>query len=173
MSERIEHLQKLLGRRIAVLDGSWGVLIQRDLEAEAHRGERFRDHPRDAGDPDLLNITRPEVVLGIHRDHRGRGRRHRDHEHLHGDHDRGSRTTRLEDAAYEMSVAGARLAREAADEPRPPAWAAGLIGPLNVSLSVSPRVDDPTYRSHTFDQIVDAPRKQIRALSSRAASTCC
>ncbi len=58
-------------QRIIVLDGSWGVLIQRQVRGEeAYRGERFRDHPRDvAGDPDLLNLTRPEVVLGIHRDY--------------------------------------------------------------------------------------------------------
>ena len=63
-----------------------------------------------------------------------------------------------------MNVEGARLAREAADELDRPAWVAGSIGPLNVSLSVSPRVDDPTYRSHTFDQVVEAYAEQIRAL---------
>src|SRR3954447_10930927 len=63
------RLEALLADRIAVLDGSWGVLIQREVRGEeAYRGERFRDHPRDvAGDPDLLNLTRPEVVLDIHR----------------------------------------------------------------------------------------------------------
>src|SRR5246127_1712153 len=62
-------LEAILGERIAVLDGSWGVLIQRQVRGEAaYRGERFRDHPRDvAGDPDLLNLTRPDVVLDIHR----------------------------------------------------------------------------------------------------------
>jgi 5-methyltetrahydrofolate--homocysteine methyltransferase len=67
--ERIAKLKELLERRIVVLDGSWGVLIQREVRGEeAYRGERFRDHPRDvAGDPDLLNITRPEVVTAIHR----------------------------------------------------------------------------------------------------------
>ena len=66
-----EKLREQLERRIMVLDGSWGVLIQREVKGEeAYRGERFRDHPRDvAGDPDLLNITRPKVVLGIHRDY--------------------------------------------------------------------------------------------------------
>jgi 5-methyltetrahydrofolate--homocysteine methyltransferase len=165
VSERIEQLKELLGRRIVVLDGSWGVLIQREVRGEeAYRGERFRDHPRDvAGDPDLLNLTRPEVVLGIHRDYFAAGA------------DIATTNTftattigqadyALENAAYEMSVAGARLARQAADELDRPAWVAGSIGPLNVSLSVSPRVDDPTYRSHTFDQIVDAYAEQIRAL---------
>ena len=165
MSDRIEQLKELLARRIVVLDGSWGVLIQREVRGEeAYRGERFKDHPRDvAGDPDLLNITRPEVVLGIHRDYFAAGA------------DIATTNTftattigqadyALEDAAYEMSLEGARLARQAADELDRPAWVAGSIGPLNVSLSVSPRVDDPTYRSHTFDQVVETYASQIRAL---------
>jgi 5-methyltetrahydrofolate--homocysteine methyltransferase len=165
VSHRIEQLKELLARRIVVLDGSWGVLIQREVRGEeAYRGERFRDHPRDvAGDPDLLNITRPEVVLGIHRDYFAAGA------------DIATTNTftattigqadyALEDAAYEMSLDGARLARQAADELDRPAWVAGSIGPLNVSLSVSPRVDDPTYRSHTFDQVVEAYASQIQAL---------
>ena len=165
MSERIEQLKDLLERRIAVLDGSWGVLIQREVKGEeAYRGEQFRDHPRDvAGDPDLLNITRPEVVLGIHRDYFAAGA------------DIATTNTftatsigqgdyALEGAAYEMNVQGARLARQAADELDRPAWVAGSIGPLNVSLSVSPRVDDPMYRSHTFDQVV----RDVRGADPRA-----
>src|SRR5205809_8071316 len=69
MSDTRTRLQELLAERIGILDGSWGVLIQKDVRGEeAYRGERFRDHPRDvAGDPDLLNLTRPEIVLDIHR----------------------------------------------------------------------------------------------------------
>src|ERR671927_1362721 len=69
MSDARKRLEQLLAERVVVLDGSWGVLIQRDVKGEeAYRGERFKDHPRDvAGDPDLLNLTRPEVVLDIHR----------------------------------------------------------------------------------------------------------
>src|SRR5579859_3429665 len=65
------RLEAILRERIAVLDGSWGVLVQRELRGEeAYRGERFRDHPRDvAGDPDLLNLTRPEIVARIHDDY--------------------------------------------------------------------------------------------------------
>src|SRR3954468_367424 len=65
------RLEALLADRIAVLDGSWGVLIQREIRGEeAYRGERFADHPRDvAGDPDVLNITRPDVIERIHRDY--------------------------------------------------------------------------------------------------------
>src|SRR5215210_1514433 len=71
MKDARTRLEQLLAERIVVLDGSWGVLIQREVKGEdAYRGERFKDHPRDvAGDPDLLNITRPQIVLGIHRDY--------------------------------------------------------------------------------------------------------
>ena len=165
MSERIEQLRKLLDERIVVLDGSWGVLIQREVKGEeAYRGERFADHARSlAGDPDILNITRPEIVADIHRAYFAAGA------------DIATTNTftattigqadyALEAHAYEMNVEGARLARSAADELDRPAWVAGSIGPLNVSLSVSPRVDDPTYRAATFDQVVEAYAEQIRGL---------
>src|ERR687885_1298454 len=100
------RLEAILAERIAVLDGSWGVLIQREVRGEeAYRGERFAEHPRDvAGDPDLLNLTRPEVVLDIHRAYFAAGA------------DIATTNTftattigqadyALEDAAYEMNVA--------------------------------------------------------------------
>src|SRR5438067_1106909 len=158
------RLETILAERIAVLDGSWGVLIQREVKGEqAYRGERFKDHPRDvAGDPDLLNLTRPEDVLAIHRAYFEAGA---DIATTYtftatsiGQADYG-----LEDAAYEMSVAGARLAREAADEVG--GFVAGSLGPLNVTLSLSPRVDEPAFRTHTFDQVRDAYAEQIRALA--------
>jgi 5-methyltetrahydrofolate--homocysteine methyltransferase len=165
VSERIEQLKRLLDERIVVLDGSWGVLIQRQVRGEdAYRGDRFREHPRDvAGDPDLLNLTRPDVVLDIHRAYFAAGA------------DIATTNTftattigqadyALEDYAAEMSLEGARLARRAADELERPAWVAGSIGPLNVSLSVSPRVDDATFRASTFDEVATAYAEQIRAL---------
>src|SRR6478609_1297004 len=152
MQDARTRLEAILRDRIAVLDGSWGVLIQRQLRGEeAYRGERFKDHPRDvAGDPDLLNLTRPEVVLGIHRDYFAAGA------------DIATTNTftattigqadyALEAHAYEMNVAGAQLARRAADEVG--GFVAGSVGPLNVTLSLSPRVDEAAYRSMTFDQV--------------------
>jgi 5-methyltetrahydrofolate--homocysteine methyltransferase len=165
VSERIEQLKALLDERIVVLDGSWGVLIQRQVKGEeAYRGERFRDHPHDvAGDPDLLNLTRPELVLDIHRAYFAAGADIATTNTFTAT-SIGQADYGLEGAAHEMNVAGARLARQAADELERPAWVAGSIGPLNVSLSVSPRVDDPTYRSHTFDDVRDVYAEQIRAL---------
>ncbi len=168
MQDTRERLESILRERIAVLDGSWGVLIQRQVRGEeAYRGERFRDHPRDvAGDPDLLNLTRPEVVREIHRSYFEAGA------------DIATTNTftatrigqadyALEEFAAEMSYEGARLAREVADEFD--GLVAGSVGPLNVSLSLSPKVDDPAYRSATFDEVVETYAEQIRALRDGGA----
>ncbi|HEU5279599.1 MAG TPA: methionine synthase [Gaiellaceae bacterium] len=164
MSDARTRLEAILRERIAVLDGSWGVLIQRQVRGEdAYRGERFKDHPHDvAGDPDLLNLTRPEVVLRIHRDYFAAGADIATTNTFTattiGQGDYG-----LEDHAYEMNVAGARLAREAADEVG--GFVAGSVGPLNVTLSLSPRVDDPAFRTHTFDDVRAAYAEQVRGLA--------
>src|SRR5207249_254761 len=154
---------------IAVLDGSWGVLIQKRVRGEdEYRGERFRDHPLDvAGNPDLLNLTQPDIVREIHRSYFAAGA------------DIATTNTftatrigqadyALQDVAAEMSLEGAKLAREVADEFG--GLVAGSVGPLNVSLSLSPRVDDPAYRSATFDEVVEAYADQIRALRDGGAA---
>ena len=166
----VERLTEILENRIAVLDGSWGVLIhRRGFTEEEYRGERFADHARDLrGDPDLLNLTRPDVVAEIHSAYFEAGA------------DIATTNTftatrigqadyALEDAAAEMSLEGARIARRVADEwtdrtPDRPRFVAGSLGPLNVSLSLSPKVDDPGYRSVTFDQVRDTYAEQIAAL---------
>jgi 5-methyltetrahydrofolate--homocysteine methyltransferase len=164
MQDARARLEQLLAERIVVLDGSWGVLIQREVKGEeAYRGDRFKDHPRDvAGDPDLLNITRPEIVLGIHRAYFEAGADIATTNTFTAT-SIGQADYGLESAVYEMNLEGARLARRTADEAG--GFVAGSVGPLNVSLSVSPRVDDPAYRSATFDQVRDAYAEQIRALA--------
>jgi 5-methyltetrahydrofolate--homocysteine methyltransferase len=165
MKATIEQLKDLLAERIVLLDGSYGVLIQKTVKGEeAYRGERFAEHPQDvAGDPDLLNLTRPEVVRDIHRSYLGAGADVVTTNTFTAT-TIGQADYRLEEHAYEMNVEGARLARAAADEVDRPAWVAGSIGPLNVSLSLSPKVDDPTFRNATFDQVRDAYAEQIRGL---------
>jgi 5-methyltetrahydrofolate--homocysteine methyltransferase len=158
-----ERLESILRQRIAVLDGSWGVLIQRRVRGEEeYRGERFGDHPLDvAGNPDLLNLTQPEIVREIHRSYFEAGA------------DIATTNTftatrigqadyALQDVAAEMSLEGAKLARGVADEFG--GLVAGSVGPLNVSLSLSPRVDDAAYRSATFDEVAEVYVEQIRAL---------
>ena len=165
MRATITELKNLLDERIVVLDGSYGVLIQKNVKGEeAYRGERFRDHSHDvAGDPDLLNLTRPEVVRDIHRSYLAAGADLVTTNTFTAT-SIGQADYALEPFAYEMNVEGTRLAREAADELDRPAWVAGSVGPLNVSLSLSPKVDDPTYRRATFDQVRDAYAEQIRGL---------
>jgi 5-methyltetrahydrofolate--homocysteine methyltransferase len=164
MQDARTRLEAILRERIAVLDGSWGVLIQRQVKGEeAYRGERFREHPRDvAGDPDLLNITRPEVVLDIHRQYFAAGADIATTNTFTAT-SIGQADYGLEEHVYELNVAGARLARQAADEVE--GFVAGSVGPLNVTLSLSPRVDDPAFRTHTFEQVRDAYAEQIRALA--------
>src|SRR5436190_14599293 len=164
MSDRIENLRTALGERIVLLDGSWGVLIQREVKGEeAYRGERFAGHPRDvAGNPDILNITRPEVVLDIHRRYFEAGADIATTNTFTatriGQADYG-----LQEHAREMSLEGARLARSVADEYG--GFVAGSVGPLNVTLSLSPKVDDPAYRAVTFDDVREAYAEQIAALA--------
>jgi len=165
------RLEAILRERIAVLDGSWGVLIQREVRGEeAYRGERFRDHSHDvAGDPDLLNLTRPEVVARIHDDYFAAGADIATTNTFTattiGQHDYAFDA----DVVHEMNVAGAQLARRSADEwtartPNKPRFVAGSVGPLNVTLSLSPRVEDAAYRAVTFDEVCEAYAHQMAAL---------
>src|SRR3954471_12522237 len=164
MQDARTRLEAILRERIAVLDGSWGVLIQRQGRGEeAYRGERFKDHPHDvAGDPDLLNITRPEVVLEIHRQYFAAGADIATTNTFTAT-SIGQADYGLEAHVRELNVEGARLARQAADEVD--GFVAGSVGPLNVTLSLSPRVDDPAFRTHTFDQLCEVYAEQISALA--------
>src|SRR3954453_23460661 len=164
MQDARTRLEAILRERIAVLDGSWGVLIQRQVRGEeAYRGERFKDHPRDvAGDPDLLNITRPEVVLDIHRQYFAAGADIATTNTFTAT-SIGQADYGLEAHVRELNVEGARLARQAADEGD--GFVAGSVGPLNVTLSLSPRVDDPAFRTHTFDQLCEVYAEQMSALA--------
>jgi 5-methyltetrahydrofolate--homocysteine methyltransferase len=163
-----DRLTALFDERIVILDGSWGVLVHRQQLSEAeYRGHRFRDHHRDVrGNPDLLNITRPDVVLDIHRAYLAAGADITTTNTFTAT-SIGQADYALESYAYEMSVAGARLARQACDEistPERPRFVAGSLGPLNASLSVSPKVEDPAFRSVTFEQVTSTYAEQIRGL---------
>ncbi|GAA3098078.1 methionine synthase [Streptosporangium carneum] len=163
--ERTRQLRAVLDQRIAVLDGAWGTMLQgAALTPEDYRGDRFADHPMDVtGDPDLLNITRPDVIIDVHRQYLAAG----------ADITTTNTFTAtsvaqadygLQEHVREMNLQGARLARQAADEAGGK-FVAGSVGPLNVTLSLSPRVDDPAYRAVTFDQVKAAYAEQIAALA--------
>jgi 5-methyltetrahydrofolate--homocysteine methyltransferase len=158
-----EQLEALLAERIAVLDGSWGVLLQnRGLTEEEWRGERFRDHPRDVkGDPDLLNLTRPEIVSSVHRAYFEAGADIATTNTFTAT-SIGQADYALEPAVRDMNLEGARLARAVADEYG--GFVAGSVGPLNVTLSLSPKVEDPAYRAVRFEDVVEAYAEQMLAL---------
>ncbi|HVC87457.1 MAG TPA: methionine synthase [Gaiellaceae bacterium] len=158
------EIRRLAEERILVLDGAWGVLLQnRGLTEADFRGERFAGHSRDLlNDPDLLNITRPEIVRSVHDAYFAAGADITTTNTFTAT-SIGQADYGLEDAVYELNVAGARIAREAAGPDR---FVAGSVGPLNVTLSLSPRVDDPGYRTHTFDQVVETYAEQIRGLAA-------
>jgi len=156
------EIRTLAEERILVLDGAWGVLLQnRGLTEADFRGERFADHPRDLlNDPDLLNLTRPDIVRSVHDAYFASGADIATTNTFTAT-SIGQADYGLESAVYDMNVAGARIAREAAGPAR---FVAGSVGPLNITLSLSPRVDDPGYRTHTFDDVVETYAEQIRGL---------
>ncbi len=147
-----------------------GTMIQRHkLEEADYRGERFKDWPSDVkGNNDLLSITQPSIVEGIHK------------EYLEAGADIIETNTfsstaiamadyGMESLAYELNMASARVARKAADEytakdPSRPRFVAGAIGPLNKTLSLSPDVNNPGYRAVTFDEVANAYYEQIKGL---------
>ncbi len=170
MKDTREHLENLLADRILVLDGSWGVLIhRRELSEEEYRGERFAAHSHDVkGDPDLLTRTAPHVVAEIHDAYFEAGADIATTNTFTAT-SIGQADYALEEHAAEMSREGARLARAAADAwtartPDRPRFVAGSVGPLNVTLSLSPKVEDPAFRAVTFDRVQAAYEEQILAL---------
>ncbi len=169
-TERIEALKAAAKERILVLDGAWGVMIQRrELSEEDFRGERFRDHNMpQKGNNDLLILTRPDVIADLHDQYYAAGadisETNTFSSTVIGQADYG-----MEAAVRDLNFEGARIAREVADrwtekEPEKPRFVAGSMGPTNRTLSLSPDVNDPGYRAVSFDQVYGAYKEQARAL---------
>lgn len=165
-----EEIFKLLERRILVLDGAMGTMIQRHkLSEEDYRGERFKDFPHDLkGNNDLLSLTQPEIILQIHRDYLAAGA-----DIIETNTFNGTRISmadyHMEDLVPELNRESARLARQAADEftaqnPDKPRLVAGSIGPTNKTASLSPDVNNPGYRAIDFDTLGENYREQAAAL---------
>lgn len=170
-AERIEALKAAAKERILILDGSWGVMIQRrGLDEADFRGDRFTEHNGQMkGNNDILCITRPDIIADLHDQYYAAGA------DISETNTFSATTIAQEDykldaqAVRDVNLQGARLAREAADrwtakEPHKPRFAAGSIGPLNVMLSMSSDVNDPGARKVTFDQVYEAYRQQVVAL---------
>jgi 5-methyltetrahydrofolate--homocysteine methyltransferase len=163
-------LRELLARRILVLDGAMGTMVQRSGVTERdYRGARFERHPSDLkGDTDVLVLTRPDVIRGIHDAYFEAGADIAE-TNTFGATSIVQAEYGLEAHAFEMNVVAARIAKESAREwtkrtPGKPRFVAGSIGPLNKTLSLSPSVADPGYRAVTFDQVRDAYAEQVRGL---------
>ena len=165
-----DEIERFLEERVMVLDGAWGVMLQRmPLSEEDYRGERFTDHSHDIkGCIDALCLTRPDIVLDVQRQYLDAGA-----DILTTNTFTASRfglsESGLESYAYEINRAAAKLARKTADEyterqPERPKFVAGSIGPTNKTLSLSPDVNDPGYRDVSFDELVDASSDAARGL---------
>ncbi len=173
MSERPARTQSLmnaLAQRILVLDGAMGTMIQRYKLTEAeYRGARFADWASDLrGNNDLLTLTKPEVIREIHGQYLEAGADILETNTFNS-------TTismadyHMESLAYELNLEGAKLARSVADAfsaktPAKPRFVAGVLGPMNRTLSLSPDVNDPGFRAVNFDQVKDAYREAARGL---------
>ena len=165
---RAQALPDILSRRIAVLDGAMGTMIQRFKLTEAdYRGARFADHPKDVkNNGDLLNLTRPDVIRDIHEAYLAAGADLVETNTFgatavaQGDYD-------MQHLAREMNLAAARLAREACDKfstPDRPRFVAGALGPTPKTASISPDVNDPGARNTSFEELRAAYYEQVEAL---------
>lgn len=167
-----------LQKRILVIDGAMGTMIQRyKLEEADYRGKRFADWSCDVkGNNDLLCLTRPDIVKAIHTQYLAAGADIIETNTF-------SSTAiaqadyKMEALAYELNVAAARCAKEAISEyftnidplGRSTAYVAGAFGPLNKTLSLSPDVNNPGFRAVTFDEVVEAYYEQARGLADGGA----
>ena len=163
-------LDEALRERILILDGPMGTMIQRrGLEEADFRGSRFADHPRDLkGDNDLLVLTRPDVIEEIADEYLAAGADVVETNTFNGT-SIAQADYGLEAVVHELNVEAARIARRAAARwtartPGRPRYVAGAIGPTNRTLSISPDVNDPTFRASTFDALRDAYAEQARGL---------
>ena len=164
--ETTQRLRALLERRIVFFDGAMGTMIQRERLGEADfRGERFADHPGSLqGNNDLLVLTRPDVIRGIHEAYLDAGADIVETNTFNAN-AFSQADYQLQSIVYELNVAAAKLAKEATvGRSDRPCFVAGAIGPLNKTLSLSPDVNDPGYRALTFDQAREAYAEQVRGL---------
>ncbi len=163
-------LAEICKERILVLDGAMGTMIQRyKLKEEDYRGERFKDFHTDVqGNNDLLSITRPDIIEAIHKEYLEAGSDIIETNTFNAtsisqaDYD-------MQEYVYEINLAAAQIAKKACQDytslnPDKPRYAAGALGPTNVTASMSPDVNDPGYRKITYDQLVDAYYEQVSGL---------
>ena len=169
-SPLINELQQTLTKRIMFLDGAMGTVIQNyKLEEADFRGERFKEHSHDLkGNNDLLVLTSPEIIKEIHKNYLLAGsdivETNTFSANVISQKDYG-----LEHLVEELNTAAVKLAKQACaevmhEQPARKCYVAGAIGPTNVTLSISPDVNNPAYRSHTFAELKAVYYQQAKAL---------
>ena len=168
--QRIAYLRTAITKRVLVIDGAMGTMIQREKLGESDfRGQRFASHSHELrGNNDVFVLTRPEMIEKIHGAYLEAGA-----DIVETNSFSSTRVAQadyqLESVVYEMNVAAAEVARRAADAwtlrtPDRPRLVAGAMGPTNKTLSMSPKVTDPGYRAITFNEMRDAFAEQVRGL---------
>lgn len=167
---KLHQLKELLSKRILIIDGAMGTMIQRyKLEEKDFRNESLKDHPKPLkGNNDLLALTRPDVLRAIHAEYLEAGADILETNTFSGT------TIAQEDYScehlvYDINYQSAKIAREVADEytrkdPGKPRFVAGAMGPTNKTASISPDVNDPGYRAISFDDLKKAFKDQAKAL---------
>jgi len=170
MQNKTESLLQAIQKRVLILDGAMGTMIQRyKLTEEDFRTEELKDHPKSLkGNNDLLSLSRPEIIRSIHREYLDAGADIIETNTFSGT------TIAQEDyglshLAYRINFESAKIAKEVAEEfttkdPAKPRFVAGAMGPTNRTASISPDVNDPGYRAINFDQLVEAYSEQVRGL---------
>jgi 5-methyltetrahydrofolate--homocysteine methyltransferase len=168
--QRIAALSAAAAKRILIIDGAMGTMVQKlKLDEAAYRGERFADHAKPLqGNHDMLVLTQPQAIAGIHDAYLEAGA-----DIICTDTFNAQRISQadygLEGSVSQMNAAAARLAREAADAwtertPDQPRFVAGALGPTNRTASISPDVNNPGFRNVSFDELAEAYGEQARAL---------
>lgn len=167
---RTALLENLLAQRILILDGAMGTMIQSHKLNEAdYRGTRFADYPHDLkGNNDLLTLTQPKIIRSIHARYLEAGADIIETNTFNSNVP-SMADYHMQDLVYELNFAGAQLAREEAlameaKMPDKPRFVAGVIGPTTKTASISPDVNDPGFRSITFEQLVTDYSKSIHGL---------
>jgi 5-methyltetrahydrofolate--homocysteine methyltransferase len=164
-------IRDLLNNRILIIDGAMGTMIQQHkLKEEDYRGDRFKDWKSDLkGNNDLLSLTQPSIIKNIHKQYLEAGA-----DIIETNTFNAQKVSladyHMEDLAYEFNVTSAQIAKQAVEEylsENPgsgPRFVAGALGPMNKTLSLSPDVNNPGYRSLTFDEAVNAYYEQVKGL---------
>ncbi|MBT8303045.1 MAG: homocysteine S-methyltransferase family protein, partial [Bacteroidia bacterium] len=166
----MSNIQQEIQKRILVLDGAMGTMLQRyDFSEEDFRGERFKNYPSSLkGNNDLLSLTQPKAIAAVHKKYLEAGADIIETNTFSG-------TTiamadyNMEDLVYELNFESAKIAKQVAEEftrknPDKPRFVAGSIGPTNRTASLSPDVNKPEFRAITFEELREAYKQQVEAL---------